>query len=203
VVERDTFRNDLVVVRDRFPTDALCWTCVSRSAATESPRRRPQPIMTQPWRRVLDPQHGAAARVVGLTPPVVIAVLLIMIGWWLDSASSGPVRLPLIAGSSVHCSPSLTRNQRREQLRKLGLKGQIGGATTNGPRNGASVADNPAAAVGPHERGLDQGSRCRAGDENRTRMTSLEGIRAPTRADSDAPVGLTCLRREAPSLTLV
>jgi hypothetical protein len=69
----------------------------------------------------------------------------------------------------------LTRNQRREQLRKLGLKGQIGGATTNGPRNGASVADNPAAAVGPHERGLDQGSRCRAGDENRTRMTSLEG----------------------------
>jgi hypothetical protein len=89
VVERDTFRNDLVVVRDRFPTDALCWTCVSRSAATESPRRRPQPIMTQPWRRVLDPQHGAAARVVGLTPPVVIAVLLIMIGWWLDSASIG------------------------------------------------------------------------------------------------------------------
>jgi len=90
VVERDTFRNDLVVVRDRFPTDALCWTCVSRSAATESPRRRPQPIMTQPWRRVLDPQYGVAARVVGLTPPVVIAVLLIMIGWWLDSASSGP-----------------------------------------------------------------------------------------------------------------
>jgi hypothetical protein len=31
-------------------------------------------------------------------------------------------------------------------------------------------------------------------------MTSLEGIRAPTRADSDAPAGLTCLHREAPSL---
>jgi hypothetical protein len=34
-------------------------------------------------------------------------------------------------------------------------------------------------------------------------MTSLEGICAPTRADWDAPVGLTWLHREAPSLTLV
>jgi hypothetical protein len=33
-------------------------------------------------------------------------------------------------------------------------------------------------------------------------MTSLEGIRAPTRADTDAPAGLTCLHREAPSLAL-
>jgi hypothetical protein len=33
-------------------------------------------------------------------------------------------------------------------------------------------------------------------------MTSLEGICAPTRADSDAPAGLTSLHREAPSSTL-
>ena len=33
-------------------------------------------------------------------------------------------------------------------------------------------------------------------------MTSLEGIRAPTRADWDAPAGLTWLHREAPSLDL-
>jgi hypothetical protein len=48
-------------------------------------------------------------------------------------------------------------------------------------------------------------TRCFAvepGDENRTRMTSLEGIRVPTRADSDAPAGLTWLHREAPSLAL-
>lgn len=64
MVEGDTFRDDLVVVRARSPTDALCWTCVSRSAATKSPRRRPQPIMTQLRCRVLDPQDGAAARVV-------------------------------------------------------------------------------------------------------------------------------------------
>jgi hypothetical protein len=48
----------------------------------------------------------------------------------------------------------------------------------------------------------DQGKCSGAGDENRTRMTSLEGIRAPTRADSDAPAGLTWLHREAPSLAL-
>lgn len=36
-------------------------------------------------RRVLDLPGRADAPVVGLTPPVVIAVLLIMIGWWLDS----------------------------------------------------------------------------------------------------------------------
>src|SRR5215211_7480437 len=46
------------------------------------------------------------------------------------------------------------------------------------------------------------GTSLGAGDENRTRMTSLEGIRAPTRADSDAPAGLACLHREAPSLAL-
>jgi hypothetical protein len=34
-------------------------------------------------------------------------------------------------------------------------------------------------------------------------MTSLEGICAPTRADSDALAGLTWLHREAPPLTLV
>jgi hypothetical protein len=34
-------------------------------------------------------------------------------------------------------------------------------------------------------------------------MTSLEGIRAPTSADSDAPAGLTWLHREAPPLALV
>jgi hypothetical protein len=33
-------------------------------------------------------------------------------------------------------------------------------------------------------------------------MTSLEGIRGPTRADSDALAGLTWLHREAPSLAL-
>ncbi len=33
-------------------------------------------------------------------------------------------------------------------------------------------------------------------------MASLEGIRMPTRADSDAPAGLTWLHREAPSLAL-
>jgi hypothetical protein len=36
-------------------------------------------------RRVLDLPGRADAPVVRLTPPVVIAVLLIMIGWWLDS----------------------------------------------------------------------------------------------------------------------
>jgi hypothetical protein len=41
-----------------------------------------------------------------------------------------------------------------------------------------------------------------AGDENRTRMASLERICAPTRGDSDAPAGLTCMHREAPSSTL-
>ena len=41
-----------------------------------------------------------------------------------------------------------------------------------------------------------------AGDENRTRMTSLEGICAPTRGDSYAPAGLTSLHREAPSLAM-
>jgi hypothetical protein len=48
----------------------------------------------------------------------------------------------------------------------------------------------------------DKGQYCGAGDENRTRMASLEGIRVPTRADSDAPAGLTWLHREAPSLAL-
>jgi len=33
-------------------------------------------------------------------------------------------------------------------------------------------------------------------------MASLEGIRAPARADSDAPSGLTFSHREAPSSTL-
>jgi hypothetical protein len=35
--------------------------------------------------------------------------------------------------------------------------------------------------------------RSQSNNKNRTRMASLEGIRAPTRADLDAPVGLTCL----------
>jgi hypothetical protein len=33
-------------------------------------------------------------------------------------------------------------------------------------------------------------------------MASLEGIRVPTRASSDAPAGLPCMQREAPSSTL-
>jgi hypothetical protein len=64
-----------------------------------------------------------------------------------------------------------------------------------------SDAASPRSITGP-ETASDKELCIGAGDENRTRMTSLEGIRAPTRADSDAPVGLTCLRREAPSLTL-
>jgi len=49
---------------------------------------------------------------------------------------------------------------------------------------------------------IDWGFRCGAGDENRTRMASLEGICAPTQADSDAPAGLTWLHREALSVAL-
>ena len=69
----------------------------------------------------------------------------------------------------------LTRNQRLEQLRKLGLTGKL-------------VAPQPMARVtarawrtiaqqhdGRTKEALDQGFRCGAGDENRTRMTSLEG----------------------------
>jgi hypothetical protein len=48
----------------------------------------------------------------------------------------------------------------------------------------------------------DQCNCCGAGDENRTRMASLEGICVPARADSDAPIGLTSSHREAPSATL-
>jgi hypothetical protein len=48
----------------------------------------------------------------------------------------------------------------------------------------------------------DQARYSGAGDENRTRMASLEGIRVPTGAGSDAPAGLTWLHREAPSLAL-
>ena len=42
----------------------------------------------------------------------------------------------------------------------------------------------------------------RRATKDRTHMTSLEGIRAPTRADSDVPAGLTSLHCEAPSSTL-
>lgn len=49
---------------------------------------------------------------------------------------------------------------------------------------------------------IESGAEPRAGDENRTRITSLEGIRAPTRADSLAPSRLTYMHREAPSLAL-
>jgi hypothetical protein len=68
-----------------------------------------------------------------------------------------------------------------------------------GPR---LAVDRSSLGLAPKKEGDDSGFRCGAGEENRTRMASLEGIRAPTRADSDAPPGLTCLRREAPSLAL-
>jgi hypothetical protein len=54
---------------------------------------------------------------------------------------------------------------------------------TSLPRSGAA---SPRSITG-RETAPDKALCHGAGDENRTRMTSLEGICAPTRTDSDAP----------------
>ena len=72
--------------------------------------------------------------------------------------------------------------------------GDLGGLT--------SLTERWWSQISVDEGGSDYGLRDGAGDENRTRMTNLEGICAPARADSDAPSGLTSSHREAPSSTL-